>query len=125
MSRAPSRKLRRSLAAAVALLLWAAPALAHGPTCAVSSTTVRPARLVVEVGDTVHFRNANSSGTPVTLLFEEAPAAARPSADEPLRSPTMGRAGDWHYTFEVAGEYRFVVEGLSARGAVTVVPASD
>lgn len=113
-------------ATAVAIALLAAPlAWAHGPTMQVSASSVRPAALVVEAGQTVHFRNTNRSSVPVVLRFEQAPAEALPAEGEPLRSPAMGRAGDWHYTFEAVGEYRFVVEGFSARGSIQVVPASD
>ena len=111
------------LAALLLCLAFASPALAHGPTFRVGHAGVRPAQLVIAAGDTVHFKNSNASGTPVTLVFEQVPEGAAPEGGEPLRSPVLDRANDWHHTFDVPGQYVFALEGAgSKRGTLIVAP---
>jgi plastocyanin len=96
----------------LALLLVAGPVYAHGDTIRVSYSAVRPARLVVEAGTTVHFHNANASGAPCTVVFD----------DGSTTSPPLGRAEGWHHTFEAPGEYPFHLEEYPSRtGRVVVV----
>lgn len=94
----------------------AGPALAHGDTIRVSYSAVRPGRLVVAPGTTVHFHNANSSGAPCTVVIGD--------GDDAVESPPLGRAEGWHYTFESPGEYRFHVKEYPSRTGVVVVAAA-
>jgi plastocyanin len=106
-----------AFAAAIGLLALAAGhAVAHGDTIRVSYAAVRPERLVIGAGTTVHFHNANSSGAPVTIVLGAGDAA--------VRSPVLGRAEGWHHTFDLAGEHPFhVAESPSRTGLVVVVTA--
>lgn len=92
------------------VLLGASGAFAHGPTIRLSLAEIKPTELVVRVGDTVHFHNANRGGGTLTVVLdgqEEVPLA---------------RGEGWHHTFEEAGEYAFLVkEVVSAKGLVRVV----
>ena len=99
-------------ATAIAVLLAAPLAAAHGPTVRLSYAGVRPARLVLVVGQTVHFLNANSGSGTCTLVAE----------DGAFEAPPLGRAEGWHHTFEAAGSFAFFVEEFpSARGEIVVV----
>lgn len=98
------------------LVMQSASALAHGDTIRVSYKGVRPARLVVVAGTTVHFHNANASGAPCTVVVRGGEA----------QSPPLGRAEGWHHTFEEPGEYPFHVgEYPSRKGVVVVTPAPE
>jgi len=93
-------------------------ALAHGDTIRVAFSGVRPERLVVVAGTTVHFHNANASGSPVTVVIGE--------GESRVESPVLGRAEGWHHTFDTPGEYRFHVKEYPSReGVVVVAPAPD
>lgn len=101
-----------ALLAAIALCLHPPSGLAHGDTVRVSYASVKPERLVVKVGTTVHFHNANASGAPCTIVF----------SDGTTKSPALGRAEGWHHTFDQPGEYDFeLVEYPSRKGVVVVV----
>jgi plastocyanin len=90
----------------------AAPAAAHGPTVRVTWSAVKPAKLTIRVGDTVHFTNATASGSPCTVVAD----------DGSFTSPTLGRAEGWHHTFEKPGTFVYHVQEMSsARGTVVVV----
>ena len=109
---------RRSLSALclLVLLALASPATGHGPTVRVSYKGVQPAQLVVEVGQTVHFHNANSSGAVCTVVAK----------DGSFASPPLGRAEGFHFTFEKAGDFAYEVrEFPSAAGRVLVVEPSE
>lgn len=100
------------LACAALLLLWAGPASAHGPTVRVAWSGLKPATLTVRAGTTVHFHNANSSGSPSTVVAD----------DGSFSSPTLGRAEGWHYTFEAPGSFDYhLSEQPSAKGRIVVV----
>ncbi len=102
------------LACLTGIALCTAPALvlAHGDTVRVAYSSVRPARLVVKAGTTVHFHNANASGAPCTIVF----------GDEATQSPMLGRAEGWHHTFDSPGEYAFhLSEYPSQKGVIVVV----
>jgi plastocyanin len=101
--------------ALLGLTVAAGLALAHGDTIRVSYSAVRPGRLVVATGTTVHFHNANSSGAPCTVVIGD--------GDEAVESPPLGRAEGWHYTFESPGEYRFHLKEYPSRTGVVVVAA--
>lgn len=91
-------------------LLGVSPAFAHGPTIKLSLAEIKPAELIVRVGDTVHFHNANRGGGTLTLLLEG------------LDEVPLARGKGWHHTFEEAGDYPFLVkEVVSAKGLVRVV----
>lgn len=93
-------------------MVLASAAAAHGPTVDVSYKGVKPERLVVRVGDTVHFRNGNLSAGAVTLVAEEGD----------LGVPVLPRGGDHHVTFDEPGEYHyFVKEFPSVKGVLIVV----
>lgn len=108
-----SSSLLQSLLLALAVALAAAPpAAAHGPTVRVSWSAVKPTKLTIRVGDTVHFINANASGSPCTVVAD----------DGSFESPTLGRAEGWHYTFEKAGTFSYQIQEMSnSRGTVVVV----
>jgi plastocyanin len=99
----------------VAIVLCVHPsfAMAHGDTVRVSYASVAPERLVVKVGTTVHFHNANASGAPCTIVF----------ADGTTKSPALGRAEGWHHTFDEPGEYDFQLAEYPSRKGVVVVVA--
>lgn len=94
------------------MLALAGPAAAHGPTVRVSWSGVKPGKITVRAGATVHFHNANSSGSPCTLVAE----------DGSFESPTLGRAEGWHHVFAKPGTFTYhVKEMTSARGTIVVV----
>ncbi len=96
----------------VLLLAATAPAAAHGPSVGVSWSGVKPAKLTVRAGDTVHFTNANASGSPCTVLAD----------DGSFESPTLGRAEGWHHTFAKPGTFAYHLKEMTgARGTVVVV----
>lgn len=109
----PSSMLHNLTALAVlAVVLTAGVATAHGPTVRVSYKGIQPERLVVEVGQTVHFHNANSSGAPCTIVAEGGAFV----------SPTLGRAEGYHYTFEELGTVQYKIQEFpGVTGRVTVV----
>lgn len=86
-------------------------ALAHGDTVRVAYGSVKPERLVVKVGTTVHFHNANASGAPCTVVLDDGSAT----------SPALGRAVGWHHTFEKAGEFVFHLSEYPSRTGTIVV----
>ena len=94
----------------LAALLAPLAALAHGPTIRVSLTKIQPPELVIRVGDTVHFHNANRGAGTLTIVLDGVPEAP------------LARGEGWHHTFEEAGEFPFrVKEVLDAKGLVRVV----
>lgn len=95
----------------LALLADTERALAHGDTIRLSYARIQPERLVVVEGTTVHFHNANQSGAPCTVIVEEPKA----------RSPILGRAEGWHYTFARAGSFSFFIEQFPSRGGKVIV----
>ena len=106
----PPALLRLSYAAL--LLLWAGPATAHGPTVRVAWSGLQPPALTVRAGTTVHFHNANSSGSPCTVVAD----------DGSFTGPTLGRAEGWHRTFETPGRFDYhLSEQPSAKGRIVVV----
>lgn len=93
------------------VLVPASGSWGHGDTIQLSYSGVRPERLSVLAGTTVHFRNANRSGAPCTVVIKPSEA----------KSPRLGRAGDWHHTFPDAGEFLFFVEEFpSSTGKIIV-----
>ena len=101
-----------AVAIAIASGLTAAPAAAHGPNVRVSYRTATPAALTIEVGQTVHFQNANSAGGPCTVIEDEGA----------FESPTLGHAEGWHYTFVQPGTFAYHVrEFPGVTGIVRVV----
>jgi plastocyanin len=110
---------RAALAGLLLALLWlallvpATPATAHGPTVRLAYGRVQPPTVTVEVGQTVHFHNASTSGAPVTVV----------ALDGSFESPTLGRAEGWHYTFETPGDHPYRIrEAAGSEGLVRVVP---
>ena len=87
-------RARPAALAALGLLL-AAPAWAHGPTLSGTYSKMRPQQLSIRAGDTVHFRNANSSDMTATFVAE----------DGHFESPALTRGEGWHFTFETPGVY--------------------
>ncbi len=97
--------------AALAALLLAGSAAAHGPTVRVAYSGVKPPKLVITTGTTVHFHNANSSAGVCTVVAE----------DGSFESPPLARAEGWHHTFEKAGTYSFrISEFGSSTGTIVV-----
>jgi plastocyanin len=89
-----------------------APALAHGPGVRVSYRSATPNALTIEVGQTVHFQNANSAGGPCTVIEDQGA----------FESPTLGRAEGWHYTFTQPGSFAYHVrEFPGVKGTILVV----
>ena len=105
------RAIRLAACFALALALGASGAHAHGDTIRVSYAVLKPERLTVPAGTTVHFENANASGAPCTIVI----------GDGVARSPALGRAEGWHYTFENPGEHRFFVEEAPSRAGAVIV----
>jgi len=107
------RWLPALLLIAVALAL-AGHAAAHGATVRVSWSGVKPEKITVRAGATVHFHNANASGSPCTLVAD----------DGSFESPTLGRAEGWHHVFGEPGTFTYHVKEMSdARGTIVVVGA--
>jgi len=102
----------RLVIAVVLGLLVASSALAHGPTVTVAYAGVKPATLTIRVGETVHFKNGNSSGAVCTVVIEDGSSTSR----------AVTRAQGWHHTFERAGRFPFQVKEMgSAKGVIVVV----
>ena len=79
----------------------------------VAYSGIKPARLVIPVGATVHFHNANLGGGVITLVGDEGS----------FESPPLPKGEGWHHTFEEAGSFSFHVKELSSvRGTVVVAP---
>jgi len=93
------------------MLATAGEAVAHGDTIKVSYAAVRPEKLIIKAGTTVHFHNANASPKVCTIVFDEGG----------LESPALARAEGWHYTFEKPGQYTFHLKELPSRTGVIVV----
>jgi plastocyanin len=87
----------RALALGLATALVASAAWAHGPTVNGSFSAIRPRQLAIRAGDTVHFRNANSSEMTMTFVADD---------ESGFASPEIPRGGGWHYKFETPGVYR-------------------
>lgn len=88
------------------------PAKAHGSTIRVAWSGIQPRTLTVRAGTEVHFHNANSSGSPCTVVSE----------DGSFESPTLGRAEGWHHIFAEPGTFAFhLKEQAGATGVVVVV----
>ena len=99
------------MAAILALLLFAAPVWAHGPTLSGSYSKMRPKQLSIRAGDTVHFRNANGSDMGTTFAAE----------DGSFQSPRLPRGGGWHHTFETPGVYEVkLLENEDTRATIVV-----
>jgi len=109
---ASSRGLLVALVTFLVVVLSAAQVAAHGPSVAVSYRGVTPKTLTIRVGEKVHFRNANSTGGPCTVVLDDGTATG----------PTLGRAEGWHHAFEQAGNFAYHVEEMpSAKGLIVVV----
>ncbi len=105
------RRALTLLPTCVALAL-APAAAAHGPSVKVAYANVRPAELVIRVGDTVHFQNANRGSGVCTIVAD----------DESFASPTLTRETGWHHTFPKPGRFSYPVrEFATSRGAIVVV----
>ncbi len=107
------RSIRRVVCTALVCgtVLTAGVARAHGPTVRVSYGRIVPEIVAIRVGSTIHFHNANRSGAPCTIT----------AADGSFESPTLERAGDWHYTFETTGQFVYSVREYSgAQGRIVV-----
>ncbi len=104
-------RLLLAAAGAALLVAVATAAGAHGPTVKVSYSGVRPERLVVTTGSTVHFHNDNVGGGPCTVVGE----------GEAFESPTLAPREGWHFTFESAGTYAFRIKELSGVAGTIVV----
>ncbi len=99
------------LTALFAVGLLAVGALAHGPTVQLAYGRINPEKLVIRVGDTVHFHNANSSPGPITLSAQS------------FEAPVLSKGKGWHYTFETAGEFAYSIQEFSSsKGVIVVVP---
>lgn len=109
--------MRASLAAILAVApLLASPAGAHGPSVRLSYGEVKPEKIAIRAGDTVHFRNASSTPRTFTLRAE----------DGAFESPPLARGDDWHHEFSQAGRWRYlVVEYPDMRGEVLVAPRAE
>lgn len=90
----------------------AVPAWAHGPSVAVAYRGIEPPTLTIRVGDKVHFRNVNPTGSPCTLVLDDGSAIL----------PTLTRSEGWHHGFEKPGHFAFYVKEMpSAKGVIVVV----
>ena len=110
----PARRTRRAAAllAATAALL-ALPAAAHGPTLRLAYDGLKPARLAIRVGQTVHFHNAST--TPRTFTVQ--------ADDGSFESPPLPRGEGWHHTFESSGAFDLhVKEHPKLRATIFVAP---
>lgn len=93
-------------------LVPAAGAWAHGPTVKVRYGRLAPEVITIEVGQTVHFQNINTSALPCTVVADGGV----------FESPTMQKGGGWHHTFEAAGDFAYgLKESARTRGRVVVV----
>lgn len=78
----------------------------------IASRGVEPARLVISVGQTVHFQNANAGMETCTIVAENGEFAG----------PSLGHGEGWHHTFADAGSFPFFIEEFSsARGEIVVL----
>jgi hypothetical protein len=110
------RNAPRRLAVALALagVLAAPAAWAHGATLRASFGGVKPPVLVIRAGETVHFVNANVSPGPLTIA----------SDDGSFESPPLARGEGWHHRFDAVGRFGVHVKGFeSSHGQIVVAPA--
>jgi plastocyanin len=99
-------------AAALAALLFAPPAFAHGATVKISADGIAPPELVITRGETVHFQNGDSR--PATVVGD----------DDAFHSPEMPPGEGWHLRFPFPGRFPFGVEGRpKLRGTIVVEDA--
>lgn len=95
-------------------LLVAGHASAHGSTVLLSYGQVKPPRVTIRAGQTVHFRNA--SATPRTFTLKGGA----------FESPPLARGEDWHHEFPEPGSFPYaVVEFPDMRGEIVVAPPAD
>jgi len=101
-------------ALAVASLVGAGAAWAHGPTIEISHSEMKPKLLNLYVGTTVHFQNTVAMPGGHTVI----------DAAGTLESPPLEKPGDgWHYTFEKEGTYDvYVKQHPMAKARIVVVP---
>jgi hypothetical protein len=91
---------------------WASIVYAHGPTVAVAYRGIVPPTLTIRIGEKVHFRNTNSTGSPCTVVLDDGTATG----------PTLGRSEGWHHPFEEVGRFPFHVKEMpSVKGVIIVV----
>jgi plastocyanin len=99
--------------AALALLLAAAPAFAHGPSVRLSYGRVAPESIAIRTGEVVHFQNDSATPRTFTIRFET----------DPVASPPLARGEGWHHEFPEPGRFPFAVdEHPEMRGVVIVAP---
>ncbi len=109
----PSR-IALGLALALAFLLFAGVARAHGPTIEISHGEMKPALLNLFVGTTVHFSNTVSMPGGHVVVDTKGQ----------LESPPLVEPGDgWHYTFEEVGTYEvYLRQHPKTRARINVIP---
>jgi len=85
--------------ALLALLAFALPAAAHGPSVEIGAEGLAPAELRVEPGETVHFQNRDIGARRVR------------GAEDAFRSPELAPGSGWHLRFGFPGRFDYEVEG--------------
>ncbi|MBJ18998.1 MAG: hypothetical protein CL933_06175 [Deltaproteobacteria bacterium] len=100
--------------AIAAVLICAGAAGAHGQTIEISHHEMKPTRLNLFVGTTVHFLNTVAMGGGHVVV----------DAGGTIKSPPLAKPGDeWHYTFDEEGEFEiFIAQHPKAKARIRVVP---
>lgn len=128
--RSLSMRTRRAALAAggLALLMLAGPTAAEVDAVVTMSNSLQfePAKLVVQAGDTVEWRNTSLLVHTVTADPDKAARAenvALPAGAEAFDSGNIEPEGRFRHTFETAGHYRYFCiphEGTGMTGTIEV-----
>ncbi len=104
--------MRRSLALAAVLVLFAAPIAASAETMVhVGHNRLEPADVTIKAGETVTFHNQDKMPGGHTIV----------SDDETFSSPPLDQDESWSHTFEEAGSFPYrIQQHPDAKGTVTV-----
>lgn len=104
----------RALTLALALVLFASVAKAHGPTIEISHGEMKPPLLNLFVGTTVHFLNTVAMPGGHVVIDDEGR----------LESPPLEKPGDgWHFTFDEPGTYELrLKQHPKTRARIVVIP---
>ncbi len=104
--------MRRSLALAAVLVLFAAPIAASAETMVhVGHNRLEPADVTIKAGETVTFHNQDKMPGGHTIV----------SDDETFSSPALDQDETWSHTFEEAGSFPYhIQQHPDAMGTVTV-----
>jgi len=101
--------MRRALV--LAILLFAAPALADEVMIHVGHNKLDPAAVTIQAGDTVVFHNLDQMPGGHTVV----------SDDGELSSPPLDKDAQWSHTFDEPGTYAFHIKEHPGAKATVVV----